>query len=254
MALAYVTNSKNSAQGNNVATLSCAFGAATAIGDLLVAHIGWNDAGSYTEISANHPHIADGVMTRATGNACVAGNGLTETIYYIEATSAATHTVGVDWGANQPYIDIRVQAFTGFTGTPTLDEVAGATGISSNSSTGNSGVTDDAAEVVVAGGMTVSSYPAGDPTTGYTQNWLTSPNNDCWGSKVTSSTGVQVATGTPGEGGNYAWAMTLATFKNVAGEKSAAITGTATESINESNIVAGGKTIVITLTGDTFIA
>lgn len=35
---------------------------------------------------------------------------------------------------------------------------------------------------------------------------------------------------------------------------SAAITGTATDTINESDIVTGGKTIIITLTGDTFKA
>jgi hypothetical protein len=36
--------------------------------------------------------------------------------------------------------------------------------------------------------------------------------------------------------------------------KSAAVTGTATASITEAHVVAGGKTIIITLTGDTFIA
>ena len=35
---------------------------------------------------------------------------------------------------------------------------------------------------------------------------------------------------------------------------SAAITGTATASITETDVVAGGKTVVITLTGNTFIA
>lgn len=35
---------------------------------------------------------------------------------------------------------------------------------------------------------------------------------------------------------------------------SAAITGTATESITEADIVTGGKTIIITLSGDTWIA
>src|SRR3989337_4566204 len=34
----------------------------------------------------------------------------------------------------------------------------------------------------------------------------------------------------------------------------AAITGTATANINEGDVVAGGKTIIITLTGDTWIA
>lgn len=35
---------------------------------------------------------------------------------------------------------------------------------------------------------------------------------------------------------------------------SAALTGTITSTIDESDIVAGGKTIIITLTGDTFVA
>lgn len=38
------------------------------------------------------------------------------------------------------------------------------------------------------------------------------------------------------------------------GGASAAITGTATASITESDVVTGGKTIIITLTGDTFKA
>jgi hypothetical protein len=37
-------------------------------------------------------------------------------------------------------------------------------------------------------------------------------------------------------------------------QRSVAITGTATASITESDVVAGGKTIIITLTGDTFVA
>jgi hypothetical protein len=36
--------------------------------------------------------------------------------------------------------------------------------------------------------------------------------------------------------------------------KAAALTGTATASITEADIVAGGKTIIITLTGDTWVA
>jgi hypothetical protein len=43
-----------------------------------------------------------------------------------------------------------------------------------------------------------------------------------------------------------------AAYKPVAG--TAAITGTATGSITEADIVSGGKTIIITLTGDTFIS
>lgn len=38
-----------------------------------------------------------------------------------------------------------------------------------------------------------------------------------------------------------------------AGGTTAALTGTATSSINESDIVTGGKTVILTLTGDTFV-
>lgn len=49
--------------------------------------------------------------------------------------------------------------------------------------------------------------------------------------------------------------MTLALiFVGQASAVSAALTGTATASITESDIVTGGKTIIITLTGDTWIA
>jgi hypothetical protein len=43
-------------------------------------------------------------------------------------------------------------------------------------------------------------------------------------------------------------------FTAAAGGATAAVTGTATASITESDIVTGGKTIIITLTGDTFKA
>lgn len=40
----------------------------------------------------------------------------------------------------------------------------------------------------------------------------------------------------------------------VLGAATAALSGTATATIDESDIVVGGKTIIITLTGDTFVA
>ena len=49
------------------------------------------------------------------------------------------------------------------------------------------------------------------------------------------------------------WVCNIIAFKAAAGG-SAALSGTATASITEADVVAGGKTIIITLTGDTFIA
>jgi hypothetical protein len=214
MTLSFKASSQNSNQGNGVSSLTCAFGAAVAIGDLLVAHIGWNDVGSYTEISSVTSNSGTLTWTRATGNACVAGNNLTECIYYAVAIAADTPTVSVSWGAvNQPFIDIRVQAFTGFTGTPTFDEAAGATGSSTTPATGNSGTTDVNDEVVVFGGMTGQTYASG-VATGYTQHANTS-YNDTWGYKIVAATGTQSATAALEL--THDWAITLATFKDVTG-------------------------------------
>jgi hypothetical protein len=49
------------------------------------------------------------------------------------------------------------------------------------------------------------------------------------------------------------WLAIGVIVNGVSGGASAALTGTATAGIDEADIVAGGKTIVMTLTGDTFI-
>ncbi len=48
--------------------------------------------------------------------------------------------------------------------------------------------------------------------------------------------------------------MSLVLFQPLLTSVTAAITGTATASITESDVVTGGKTIIITLTGDTWVA
>ena len=53
---------------------------------------------------------------------------------------------------------------------------------------------------------------------------------------------------------NKGWAAILLVLKEAAAGASAALTGTATATINEADIVAGGKTIVVTLTSETWIA
>lgn len=51
---------------------------------------------------------------------------------------------------------------------------------------------------------------------------------------------------------NRRWMCQISTFKETV-SAAAALTGTAMASITETDIVAGGKTVIITLTGDTFI-
>lgn len=59
-----------------------------------------------------------------------------------------------------------------------------------------------------------------------------------------------------GSAGLHPWGVNGVTFDDWEGGDiaAAAVTGTATASITEADIVTGGKTIIITLDGDTFIA
>jgi hypothetical protein len=50
------------------------------------------------------------------------------------------------------------------------------------------------------------------------------------------------------------WAISAASFAPYIAPATAALTGTATPTITEADVVAGGKTIIITLTGDTWVA
>jgi hypothetical protein len=53
---------------------------------------------------------------------------------------------------------------------------------------------------------------------------------------------------------NEVWAIVGTDIKAFAATATATVTGTATASITEADVVTGGKEIIITLTGDTFIA
>ena len=211
MAIALVANSyvaDTSFNGQSSAHIHS--GTNSVIGNLLVIHVGWVDA--TTAITGVADTGATGAAwTKATGNACIQGNGLSEYIYYTVATAAAAYTVTATWPGNVPYVDLRMRQFSGFTDTPTLDQVAGATGSGTTAATGNSGATTVNDELVVAGGETRASYNS-TLETGYEEN-ITTPNRDISGYKVISATGAQSASATLDNG---TWAITLATFKNVA--------------------------------------
>ena len=82
-------------------------------------------------------------------------------------------------------------------------------------------------------------YPACGIATQAVNAGSFAPGNWGWGASATNN--------------NNRIAQTFS-FKESGGSASAAISGTATASIGEADIVTGGKTVVVTLTGDTFVA
>ena len=204
MAIALATGQKANAQGNSVDPLACVFPGNVTSGNPLIACVGFNTTGD-TAV------IASVTSTRTTGNwSCavhLAGNGLTETIYWAIATSTGACTVTVDFTAGQDYQDVRISEYTGFTATPVLDQIKSGTGNSAYPQTGDSPTTTAANELVIASCMTV--WAISGLNTGYTLLDQTG-YGDVHTYKVVASTGVQSADGVQTSG---QWCIVLATFK-----------------------------------------
>lgn len=91
------------------------------------------------------------------------------------------------------------------------------------------------------------------PGSGYTESGFADEGTYLVNSseyKLAGSTAVNYTWGTDGQGGAFGGVGVEIKIAPA----TAAVTGTATASITESDVVTGGKTLVITLSGDTFIA
>jgi hypothetical protein len=97
----------------------------------------------------------------------------------------------------------------------------------------------------------LNNYTA-DPSVGANQTELTNVLHTTGGWYLSSSWQDGA------DGAAMTWSMSSNTWRisavSIQGPATAAVTGTATASITEADVVAGGKTIITTLTGDTFIA
>lgn len=170
--------------------------------------------------------------------------------YVAPATSTSTVTVSnlnaaVGQGAASTYTGADQSAGSG----PISNTAEGsATAVSPASVT----VTTSSGEMVVdACGIAVGGSPAEGANQNVILNTTASNGNaDCLASyQLGADGGVMSWTYT----GSRYWDMVAASIKSSVA-KTAALTGTATSSITESDIVSGGKTVILTLTGETYVS
>jgi hypothetical protein len=190
----------------------------------------------------------NGSFTLAVGptrNGSLGGSEFSCWIFFFPNSAAGSETVTVTFSASLPYRRLNILEYSGIATSSALDgsaENIGATGTADSGSDS----TSVANELIFGYGL----QDAGDITagTGFT------PRTEADGYDQTEDkNGVTAGSYNATFGGSSArWIAQMATFKQPA--EGGVVTGTATASITEADVVTGGKEIIITLTGDTFIA
>lgn len=192
MAIAFVQGVVKSATASPAAVT----GLSPTTGQLLVAFIGFDATNTVTSVTDNKSntwtHIAGMYLAGDSGGASI------DAYYCIPTTVGASFTVDVAFSAATSNINVVIQSFNGFTGTPTLDQLKSQDNPSPTTSvsSGATPTTTQAVEIVVGGGIHTSTTSAWTLGTGYTN--LTSSDvtsrSMAMESKLTSSTGAQTAT------------------------------------------------------------
>lgn len=261
--MAYVsTGRKNYNWGGGVAACTVTLNSTVAGNLLVVGMSSYASDGSAQDIVVTD-NVGGNTWTKSyvnqgTGASNVQASGLA----YCVLTTGGNTTITVDPGSFASGYDmsVYVEEFTG----PHASPVSGTPAV--NASTGTSVTTastgtmtpadNDVLVVAVMGyaatGATTENQSPGD--TGFTlsnehENGSSAePGSMVW--KIISG-----APGTPRAGWTIPsthFAAGIAAFKPAASD-TVALTGTVTSSIVEADIVAGGKTIILTVTGDTLV-
>jgi hypothetical protein len=177
-----------------------------------------------------------------------------QTFYLTSATVTGSVTYRATFASARNYKGLACVVVTPDSGeTVTLDDSNSGSGTSTSVSSGNIALSGSDISVLAAYGpysvANTSSHQINGSATGVTVT-STYTYGIAWYARYTSSfTGAATCT----LDSSNDWVCAAVALKS-ASSTSAAITGTATASITEADIVTGGKTIIITLTGDTFIA
>jgi hypothetical protein len=198
----------------------------------LTAPSGWTELYSYDDISFPNYAVTLKFFSKIAGSS--------EGSYYTWS----------GYGGN--YIDIAIASFSGPT-SPSWDEGNLAETVVSGNTLQNGTVTTDESDelIVYFGAIDITQTSATWTCTGATER-ADFDNGMFMASEVQATAGLSTArTFTASSSGAYDRLSITGCWKETVA--SAAITGTATASITEADVVAGGKTIIITLTNDTWI-
>ena len=188
-------------------TVTVAYTAAQAAGDLNVVVVGWNDS------TATVSSVKDSKgNVYALAAAPVVQTGIaTQAIYYaknIVAAAAGANAVTVTFSVAAAFPDIRIAEYSGIDPVNPVDVSVGAQG---NSATSNSGtVTTTNASDLLVGANLVQTLTTGVGA-GYTNRVITNPDGDILEDQVVTATGSYSATAPVSPSG--AWIMQIVAFR-----------------------------------------
>lgn len=176
-------------------------------------------------------------------------------IWYSANCVGAATTVTVNGGAGQNR-SLLIAEYSGCATSSVLDKTSSNSGFGTAMDSGGAVTTDTADELLFL--LSASESTRSTTFTGsFSELQDTGPGATCSGAiaeRIVSATGSYQGTGTLNSNGN--WVMCLATFRGAPPPPpvSAALTGTVTNTLTNEDVQAGGKTIILTLTEDTWVA
>jgi hypothetical protein len=231
-------------------TIAQNLGVAVQVGDVIIADISWAATGATLPTS-----VVDNLGNTYTNptNALQqdSGNNQSFASYYSIATSAGTPTVTATWAASQSYRALMVTAYRR-TGGLVFDKAVSALVTANPSSSGSIVVAaNDSLLHGTADNMAAFGPPI--PTTGFSAGLSVGDGSTTVAATTEWTTAAAGTTAVTFDNPGTPTNVVIALAFSPTGVTSAALTGTALSSITEADIVAGGKTIIITLTGDTWI-
>lgn len=175
----------------------------------------------------------------------VDGLGTCGSIYGLANPASGAQTFNITWGGAR---DV-VATITTVTGSDTTTCFSSVDALAGDSAAPSLTISSAADELVIAGGGTDGGSSI---TEGAGQTSRGSGSAGGIRFRCTTEAGAASVVSDFTTGVSSPWVVTAGSVK-AAVSKLAAITGTATTGINEGNLVAGSKQIVVTLTGETWI-
>lgn len=219
----------------------------TVDGDLILIFVGGDLAAS-----ENHTYLITGFATLCTLTRSSASGAGTDLIVFWKIASGE----GASWVVDIDSDNLTQAVAISLTGHDSADpfDVTQITGYDDATEAKIPSATTTVVNTLAIGGVT---WDASKTLTTVPANWTQIEHADVSGADLHTIQRAYAATGATG----VAQYDVSAAAPHVGAvvvvqppQKSAALTGTVTASITEADIVAGGKTIILTLTGDTWIA
>lgn len=261
MALTFIASAQGASEASGT-TLDCNTGGSSGAlnvqaGDLLVCWV--KHEGTPTTIAVADTGSGNSFTFDAEDKEDHSNNDLSTSFgYVLEATADASFTGRLTLGAARTFRTIQVWQFRPDTGEVfTKDQSNSAQGSSGSINSGNITTTGD--DVAVLGGYgehvgnnSSAHQIGGVNATAVMQSQTAGANFTASWYRILSATmtnGAATCTNTDAD-----WTGAIIAFKSEsAGPDTVELTGTATAGISETDIVAGGKTIIATVTGDTYV-